>query len=92
MLNSNLLRAAMAERGFSQAQLAQAIGISENSMSRKLNGKREFRLSEVVAITEVLGLKEPQLIFLPRSSQICNYVQDYARPRMGTHGDADKEG
>lgn len=92
MLNSNLLRAAMAERGFSQAQLAQAIGISENSMSRKLNGKREFRLSEVVAITEVLGLKEPQLIFLSRSSPICNYVQDDARLRMGVQGDADKEG
>lgn len=63
MLNSNLLRAAMAEKGISQAQLARAIGISENSMSRKLNGKREFRLSEVAAITEVLGLQAPQLIF-----------------------------
>ena len=76
MLNSNLLRAAMAEKGFNQAQLARAIGISQNSMSRKIKGKREFRLSEVAAITEVLGLQAPQLIFLPESSQMRNSKED----------------
>ncbi|MBR1780052.1 MAG: helix-turn-helix transcriptional regulator [Oscillospiraceae bacterium] len=71
-MNCNLLRAAMAEKGMTQAQLARAIGISPNSLSRKLNGRRDFLLSEVVAISDVLELQAPQAIFLPRSSQICN--------------------
>lgn len=71
-MNCNLLRAAMAEKGFTQAQLARAIGISANSMSRKINGRRDFSLSEVAAITEVLNLQAPQLIFLPQSSHLRN--------------------
>lgn len=71
-MNANLLRAALAEHGMNQAQLAKKIGISSNSMSRKLNGKREFTLSEVVAITEALELEQPQLIFLPMTSQMRN--------------------
>lgn len=71
-MNANLLKAAMAEKGMNQAQLAKAIGISANSMSRKLNGKRDFSLSEVAAITEVLELVDPQRIFLPMVSQTRN--------------------
>ena len=71
-MNANLLKAAMAGKGMNQAQLAKAIGISANSMSRKLNGKRDFSLSEVAAITEVLELTDPQRIFLPMASQTRN--------------------
>jgi len=71
-MNMNLLRAAIAEKGMNQAELAAAIGISANSLSRKMNGRRDFALSEVVAITQVLDLKAPQDIFLSRQSQICN--------------------
>lgn len=71
-MNANLLKAAMAEKGMNQAKLAKAIGISANSMSRKLNGKRDFSLSEVAAITEVLELTAPQRIFLPMASQMRN--------------------
>lgn len=71
-MNSNLLRAAMAEKGINQAKLADLIGISPNSLSRKMNGRRDFSLAEVVAITEALDLKCPQDIFLRRTSQIRN--------------------
>lgn len=71
-MNANLLRASIAEKGLNQAKLAAAIGISENSLSRKINGKRDFSLSEVVAITKVLELKKPQDIFLSEPSQIRN--------------------
>lgn len=62
-LNANLLRGKMAERGVNQTELAKAIGISMNSMSRKLSGKREFQLSEAVAISKYLHLDNPGEIF-----------------------------
>lgn len=66
-MNANLLKGKMAENQINQAQLADAIGISENSLSRKLLGKREFRLSEVVNICEVLNIKNPRQIFFDLS-------------------------
>ncbi|MCI5533866.1 MAG: helix-turn-helix transcriptional regulator [Firmicutes bacterium] len=62
-MNANLLKGKMAEKGVNQKELAQAIGISINSMSRKLSGKREFQLSEAVAISDFLQLENPGEIF-----------------------------
>lgn len=62
-MNANLLKGKMAEKGVSQAELAKAIGISVNSMSRKMLGKREFQLSEAVAISKFLQLENPGEIF-----------------------------
>lgn len=62
-MNSNLLKGKMAEKGVNQTELARAIGISTNSMSRKLSGKREFQLSEAVAISKFLELTNPSEIF-----------------------------
>lgn len=62
-MNVNLLRGRMAEKQVTQGLLAAEIGMSENSLSRKLSGKREFRLSEVVAICEKLEIDNPKEIF-----------------------------
>lgn len=62
-MNVNILKGKMAEKGMTQAQLAQKIGISENSLSRKLLGKREFRLSEAVDICIALDIEDPAGIF-----------------------------
>ncbi len=71
-MDANLLRAQMVKKGKTQSQVAKAIGISENSMSRKLLGKREFRLSEVQKLCSYLDILDPKEIFLPSLSQICN--------------------
>lgn len=62
----------MAERGFTQSRLAKAVGMSENSLSRKLSGEREFRLSEVISICQVLNIENATEFFLETKSQICN--------------------
>lgn len=72
MLDVNLLRAEMARKGKTQTDLAKIIGISQNSMSRKMNGSREFKLSEVVRICECLEIEDPAHIFLTRSSHLRN--------------------
>ena len=38
-------------------------GISENSLSRKLSGKRDFRLEEVKRICAILGIENPSPYF-----------------------------
>lgn len=62
-MNANALRGKMAEKGFTQAQVANKIGISTNSLSRKILGKREFTLSEVIRLCNVLEIDEPKTIF-----------------------------
>lgn len=56
-MNAQLLRGKMAEKGFTQSKLAKSVGMSENSLSRKLSGEREFRLSEVVSICQLLHIE-----------------------------------
>ena len=41
--------------GKTQAELAEEIGISENSLSWKRRGIREFKLSEVVNLADICG-------------------------------------
>ncbi len=71
-MNANLLRARIVERGESQKSTASAIGMSENSLCRKLAGKREFTLGEVSRLCAFLEIENPAPIFLPRPSQKCN--------------------
>ncbi len=71
-MNANLLKGKMAEKNVTQAELAEAIGISANSMSRKLLGKRTFTLSEAVAISNYLEIDKPGEIFFAAASQIRN--------------------
>jgi len=62
-VNSNLLKAKMTENGETQKSVAAAIGISENSLSRKIKGIREFRLSEVIKLCDYLRIDDPGPIF-----------------------------
>ena len=63
-MNRNKLEAKFKENGLNQSQVAQKIGISPNSLCRKLGGKQEFKLSEVVSLCKTLGIEDPVEIFL----------------------------
>ena len=56
------IRAGLAQKGMTQAQLAKELSISTNSLSRKLNGVRAFRLDEAQKIIEILGV-DPSIFF-----------------------------
>lgn len=71
-MNANKIKAKIVERGMTQGEVAEIIGISANSLSRKLLGKRDFLLSEVIALCSVLELEDPGEIFLETKSQIRN--------------------
>jgi len=69
--NKNLLLGKMAMSGYSQVRLAEAIGMSKNTLSAKINGHRPFNTDEVIDICKVLEITndaEKTNIFLSRAS------------------------
>lgn len=55
-MNTKEFRVALVRAEISQNELADRIGISRQSLSQKTNGKRDFKLSEIRKISEVLDL------------------------------------
>lgn len=49
-MNSQMLKSRMVEYGDTQAQLAEAIGISASNLNDKINGKVSFRATDIAAI------------------------------------------
>ena len=71
-MNVNRLRGIMAEQRCTQRELAKGIGISENALSNKLNGKTPFNTEEAVAICDYLNIADLHVrasIFLSEASQ-----------------------
>ncbi len=64
-MNSNLLKSKMAAYGDTQAQLAEAIGISASNLNDKITGKVSFRQSDIAAIKKRyhLSAEDVDLIF-----------------------------
>ena len=72
MVNTNLLKGAIASAGHTQRSLAPIVKMSENSLNAKINGRNDFNLSEVIALCEALSITEPAKkveIFLSKKSQ-----------------------
>lgn len=58
--------------GISQKELAKMIGISENNLSLKVNGKTRLFTDEVIKMCEILGIEDDEersKIFLRKTSQ-----------------------
>lgn len=61
-MKTGILRGMMAERGETQADLAAGIGISLSRFNAKLNGKADFTLGEVQAISKRYSLTPDQTV------------------------------
>lgn len=60
------LRAEMARKKMTGAELAKAIGVNTGTFSQKFNGKTDFGLVEARAIKAVLGTDLPiEVLFEP---------------------------
>lgn len=71
MVNANLLRGKIVSKGRTQKDIAAELGISENTLSAKINGSSSFTLGEVAALCDLLGITDSQEkcdIFLAGSS------------------------
>jgi transcriptional regulator with XRE-family HTH domain len=56
------VRAEMARQGVTAAKVSQATDISRASLSRKLNGRNEFTVAEMLRVTKFLGLTLSDLL------------------------------
>ena len=80
-MNANKIRAKIVEQGMTQGEVAKIIGISPNSFSRKLLGKRDFLLSEVIALCSVLDLDKPEEIFWTKNPKCATYETNHGPAR-----------
>lgn len=62
----NNLNAEIARAGIKKTDLAKELGISINSLTNKLNGKQEFKLSEVQIILKLFPEKNIDNLFEKR--------------------------
>ena len=49
------------ERGFTQKSLAKKIGINQGTLSEKLNNKYAFTMTEMDAISKLLGITKSEI-------------------------------
>ena len=61
MLQPNLLKAAIIRAGYTQGEYASLIGISQNSLSSRMSGERQFTIDEVDKTRVVLGIDNSEL-------------------------------
>ncbi len=52
----NRLKALMTMRNIKRKDFAEQLGISYNTLTKKLNGQREFNINEILKIKEILSL------------------------------------
>ena len=61
MFNFSKLKGLMTEKGYSQKDLSEHLGISQNSVSRKLGGKSYFSADETCKIANLLGIDKDEI-------------------------------
>ena len=66
-IDENKLELAIKQTGKTKRLIAQEVGISANEFSRKIHKKSPFKVREILALKEVLGLNYMEVgrIFLP---------------------------
>lgn len=76
MVDVNKLRGKIVERGFSQQELAQSIGIDRSTFYRKMKNNGDFSIGEVAVIAKVMQLSNEEAIeiFLSKKSHKCDDV------------------
>ena len=71
-MNINKLKGLMAEHGDRQEDIAKLLNINVTTLNFKLQGKREFKFSEVVALSQHYGVDIN--IFLNNKTTNCGHL------------------
>ncbi len=62
MVNINLLKSYMVKAGYTQKMLAEKLGISEQTFTRRMK-KRAFGTDEASKIVTLLSIDDPESVF-----------------------------
>ena len=63
LTNTRLLKAKMVEKGFTQGDIAERIGLSPTSVNRKINGKMDFTATEIYRLCDLLSINDKNAVF-----------------------------
>lgn len=66
MTNTKKIKAAMVLNGYTFRSLSQEMEMSLSSLFKKVSNKAEFTSSEIVALSEKLGIKDKDEYFFVR--------------------------
>lgn len=58
------VRIEMVRRGWDQTRMAQELGMTQTTLSRRLNGSREWTAADIAALTRVLDIPAAELLAL----------------------------
>lgn len=58
MEQSNKIRAALMEKGYTIASFSRKIGVSESALRRKIEGKTDFRIGDIRKFVDALKLEQ----------------------------------
>ncbi len=77
-MNSTLLTLKVNNSCFTKSEIAKKLGLTRQSFYNKLNGKREFKASEIQILAQVLDLSEVEKnnIFFADFVDIYGYKAD----------------
>ena len=73
-MNRNLLKAKIVEKGYNLGEFAKAMKMSHSSFSYKINGKKEFRYSEILRAINILNLSSQDVVDIFFSSESIQSV------------------
>lgn len=76
MINSNLLKSAIVRTGMADYEVAEKIGISKSSISRKINGTCEFKMSEFEKLVQLLNLSPDETMAIFFGGKRCLTEKD----------------
>lgn len=78
MVNVDKLREKIKESGMSIVAITEKAGMNRETFYNRMNGKGEFKASEIVMLSEVLRMScnERDSIFFARKSELNSLVKD----------------
>ena len=62
-MNEKLLKARIVEKGYTQGEIAEKIGISATAFNNKITGKVDFKASEIFKLSEILDIDNKDAYF-----------------------------
>lgn len=76
-MDSYRLKGKMIEKKYTQKKMALELGISQQSLSSKINKRTQFTLEEIIHIVEILELENELDIFIEtKISKMQRYEND----------------
>ncbi len=62
-MNTQKLKGRIVEKGLTQGDVANRLGISKTALNNKINGKTEFTAREIKALVIILGINDIDAYF-----------------------------